>query len=357
MKEYLQPFKHFVIDDFLDVKDFKRVRDLHGEEEFFLKYTDLFKFLQTEEIAQKSNVKFFVENLERVFKDITDTTDCFYTIFGSYYREGDYLLAHDDKVEDRRYAFTYYLEDFPSGELVLYNGNCTEVVKRVEVKKNRLVIFEVSSISWHEVAYCKSNGRRAITGWINHKSINHKSINNNSINNNSIMYKDSYLPTDDSSKLPGNLDYVDFELDFDGSPVIQFPEIEYDFEHTEKQETGPFYMRRVKELKLTNYIALNINKYELIYIKAYEISDLDYILLNDYTNNLQGNIIDIFTLEADKNSEECIKFLNKDGKLQFTLTMLPKVLYAVKREDRKYFIENGVTKNFKLVHMIYRESN
>lgn len=338
MLKYSEPFRHFVIDSFLDDDDFEKARKFHGEEEFFLKYTDLFKFLQTDEIAKKENVGFFLNNLERVFRDITDTTGCFYTLFGSYYREGDYLLTHDDMIDSRKYAFTYYLEDYDSGELVLFNESCDKIVKKVDVKKNRLVIFEVSSISWHEVSICKSNGRRAITGWLNHKSID----------NNILQNKFTIL-----DNLPTNLEYVDFELDFDGSPVVQFPDMEYDFDHTDIDETGPFYMRRVNELKLDCFVALNINNYELIYLKAYEFTDLNYILLNDYTNTLSGDLIDIFILECLE-EENCIKFLNSEGKLQFSLTMLPKVLYAVKREDRKYFVENGVKKNFKMVHMIYK---
>lgn len=274
MLKFADPFKHFVVDSFLNDEDFEKARKFHGEEEFFLKYTDLFKFLQTDEIAKKENVQFFIKNLERIFKDITDTTGCFYTVFGSYYREGDYLLTHDDKIDNRKYAFTYYLEDFDSGELVLFNEHCNKVEKKVSVKKNRLVIFEVSSISWHEVSFCESNGRRAITGWLNHKSIDHNIIQNKQIK---------------TYELPTNIEFVDFELGFDESPVIQFPDIEYDFDCSDMKETGPFYMRRVNELILDCYVALNINNYELIYIQAYDFTDLNYILLNDFTNSLKGN--------------------------------------------------------------------
>jgi Rps23 Pro-64 3,4-dihydroxylase Tpa1-like proline 4-hydroxylase len=52
--------------------------------------------------------------------------DTFYNIFASYYFDGHYLLCHDDIVDDRLYAFSYYLEDHPSGDLVLFNKDATK---------------------------------------------------------------------------------------------------------------------------------------------------------------------------------------------------------------------------------------
>ncbi|KAM0686222.1 Prolyl 3-hydroxylase ogfod1, partial [Conglomerata obtusa] len=69
--------------------------------------------------------------------------------FASYYTCGDYLLPHDDSVDTRRLAFCYYLEDFSSGELVLYDGSCENEVKRIPVKGNLLVVFGVKQ-AYHE---------------------------------------------------------------------------------------------------------------------------------------------------------------------------------------------------------------
>jgi hypothetical protein len=46
---------------------------------------------------------------------LVDLKDTFYNIFASHYFQGDYLLCHDDVVDDRKFAFSYYLEDHPSG--------------------------------------------------------------------------------------------------------------------------------------------------------------------------------------------------------------------------------------------------
>ena len=67
--------------------------------------------------------------------------ETWYSIFASYYFKGNHLLCHDDVVEDRRFAFSYYLEDFGSGELVLYNRTADAPAKKIKVRKNLLVIF------------------------------------------------------------------------------------------------------------------------------------------------------------------------------------------------------------------------
>lgn len=52
------------------------------------------------------------------------------------------MLCHDDIVEDRKYAFSYYLEDFKDGgELVLFNDQADGVEKTIQVKKNTIAIF------------------------------------------------------------------------------------------------------------------------------------------------------------------------------------------------------------------------
>jgi Rps23 Pro-64 3,4-dihydroxylase Tpa1-like proline 4-hydroxylase len=51
------------------------------------------------------------------------------------YFKGDYLLCHDDVVDDRKYAFILYLADHPSADLVLYDETATKEAKRIKVKK------------------------------------------------------------------------------------------------------------------------------------------------------------------------------------------------------------------------------
>lgn len=52
---------------------------------------------------------------------------------------------------------------------MLYDDTATKAVRKYKVTRNLLVIFEVSNISYHEVAYCAQDGRKAVTGWLNIK--------------------------------------------------------------------------------------------------------------------------------------------------------------------------------------------
>lgn len=79
---------------------------------------------------------------------------------GSKYRKGNTLLCHDDELEGRRIAYIYYLvpEDWSEedgGTLDLYSVDDTdqpaEIVEKVVPKRNALIFFEVSPISYHRV--------------------------------------------------------------------------------------------------------------------------------------------------------------------------------------------------------------
>jgi Rps23 Pro-64 3,4-dihydroxylase Tpa1-like proline 4-hydroxylase len=163
------PFLHFTIPNFLSEEKHQRITEAYSRLQFIEKESDLFHFFQTNELNAEPTVAFFKEELDREFGKLTDLKDSSYNIFASYYFKGDYLLCHDDVVEDRRFAFSYYLEDHPNAELVLYDKTATKIERKYKVTRNLLVIFEVSNISYHEVAYSSQDGRKAVTGWLNIK--------------------------------------------------------------------------------------------------------------------------------------------------------------------------------------------
>ncbi|KAK6089988.1 hypothetical protein P3W45_001034 [Vairimorpha bombi] len=357
MLEFEKPFKHILIDDFLSQDNFKLIEEIYRSCQFNLKYTDLFKFLQTDELANKSWLGFFKKELTKIFDTVTDTRDTFYTIFASYYRKGDYLSCHDDMVDGRMYAFTYYLSDLESGDLILFNNECTEEFKRISIKKNRLVIFEVSDISWHEVDICKSDGRMSITGWLNNESTAAGRMSITGwLNNESTAILKKYV---DNYSLPENIEVVDFDLDFSEN-ILEFDGMEYNFDHTDdsfdKITDGKLSMRRVNNLKLDTYVALNISDYQLIYINSYLIEYSSYILLNDTTNLLEGDLLDIFIISCDEKQDGNIKLVDEEGSLVQTLNIKKNVMYVVKRGNMKYFIERAVCKtSYYLMHMIYKK--
>lgn len=332
------PFNHFLIDNFLNETDFLNIKKIYDKQKFQLKHTDLFKFYQTDELSNHKELDFFKFNLDSVFNKITDINDTFYTIFAACYNKGDYLLCHDDLVDMRKYAFTYYLDDLDSGDLVMFNSDCDKEIKRIQVKKNRLLIFEVSSLSWHEVDTCLEDGRKSITGWLNSHSIK---VDTESV-------KPKY-------ELPKNISYCDFKIDIPDD-IIQYSGLMYNFNYKDVICEGKFVMRRVNKINLFEYVAIRIDGYELVYLNSYLIKSDNYILLNDYINQIEGNLLDIFVIECELQQDGNINLVDEEGQLIHTLEIEEKVMYVINRGTIKYFIEKGkCLKPYFLVHMIYKK--
>ena len=93
------------------------------------------------------------------------------------YRVGHYLLPHSDHQEDlrRAVAYAYYLPSPapPSGgELEMFacraeHGELvsTESARIIEPAANRLVVFEVSALSLHQVREVSGGLRISLAGW------------------------------------------------------------------------------------------------------------------------------------------------------------------------------------------------
>lgn len=93
------------------------------------------------------------------------------------YRVGHYLLPHSDHQQDlrRAIAYAYYLPspDPPSGgELELFQCRIehdelvsTDSARLIEPKANRLVVFEVSTRSLHQVREVLAGLRISLAGW------------------------------------------------------------------------------------------------------------------------------------------------------------------------------------------------
>jgi Rps23 Pro-64 3,4-dihydroxylase Tpa1-like proline 4-hydroxylase len=93
------------------------------------------------------------------------------------YRAGHYLLPHSDHQDGvgRALAFAYYLptpERPEGGELELFRcvveGGAiiaTESARLIEPRESRLVVFEVSDVSLHQVREVLSGLRPSLSGW------------------------------------------------------------------------------------------------------------------------------------------------------------------------------------------------
>ncbi len=134
--------------------------------------SDLFSFFQSKELKKVegyTQLFTFILSNKELLKECFDVDIIGYDCFMSEYRKHCYLLPHDDRLEDRKVAWLYYLEQATGGDLLLYNskdGHPTTIAKRIESKKGRMVLFKVSKDSWHAVDEVESGVRRAMGGWL-----------------------------------------------------------------------------------------------------------------------------------------------------------------------------------------------
>lgn len=333
-----KPFKYVVIDNFLSEKEFEEVERIYKAQQYKEKATDLFRFLQSCEINDK------LENfLKKLNKDVFSHTDLklsdmYYTCFANYYRKGDFLLCHDDCIDFREYAFTFYLDDFETGKLALYEDDCLTMAKNVDVKKNRIVVFKVDRTSFHEVQKCmEDGGRRAITGWINSKT--------------RIFEKEEEkreLPTLKDVKLIELCDLSEFLESDNKITEIPLPEFNELFKVTGKKPKGPLVDRKTTELLLDIRHAFEFPGLELIYYEPQQLTEDGYILTNDVINEFT-DVIDGFYFITD--CENVVNYVEGEN-VVFTLSAPKETLLLVKRKEENIFVPND-KKDVSFVHFIY----
>ena len=174
------PFQHIEISHFLKEDKAKELLQSLSKEKFSEIESDLFKFMQTKDFSNIKNksLKSFHQlfssiELASYIRQITETkTSCNVSMSGSLYQNTDYLLPHDDQLENRKIAYIYYLSNFKpteGGKLILFktkNKKPIEAEKAICPKFNKLVLFKVSPKSYHEVEEVIVNKQRiAIGGW------------------------------------------------------------------------------------------------------------------------------------------------------------------------------------------------
>lgn len=176
-----EPFPYLEIKNFLSDEKAKNILKALLKEKFYEKESDLFKFLQTDDLNFAKNKcllefrnflcsKEFIDYMGKItnIKLKYGVVD----ISGSIYRNTDYLLCHDDRLEGRKIAYLFYLSDFTlkeGGSLNLFSskkGLPDKVIKKIFPKFNTFVFFEVSDLSFHEVEEVLTDKQRiAIGGW------------------------------------------------------------------------------------------------------------------------------------------------------------------------------------------------
>lgn len=144
--------------------------------EYGERYTDLYKMYQTKEMQHKDICDSVSEIFPKLNTQGVEVTGVY--LSSQIYRKGSYLLCHDDQLDDRLFAFVFYvhtmadvsLED--GGTLDLFQVNALQephlVISQIIPQKYSLALFEVSPRSFHQVSEVLSEDflRRSIGGWI-----------------------------------------------------------------------------------------------------------------------------------------------------------------------------------------------
>lgn len=166
-----EPFPHIIIDDFLSEEEYFELIANLEEKDFFIKEADLFKMKQTIELEKDPAFTKTKEKLLSTNLSDFNTSSNNLTMSGTLYEDTDFLLCHDDQLEGRKVAFVLYLTDLENnqgGALRLYESKenlPTKITKKITPKKNRLVLFKVSPLSFHDVEEVINAQRLALGGW------------------------------------------------------------------------------------------------------------------------------------------------------------------------------------------------
>ena len=177
-----QPYPHMQLEDFLREDRYEELVDALSDLAFEHKENDLFSLAQTPALqsVEDETIQSFIDfmNSKRLrswFKEITgvQTTPGELDAFGAIYEDTDYLLCHDDQLEDRKIAYILYLttlEEYQGGALALFSddeGLPAEKVTSYQPVANSIAFFTVSDQSWHEVEEVTDDTFRvSVGGWL-----------------------------------------------------------------------------------------------------------------------------------------------------------------------------------------------
>lgn len=177
-----KPFPYLVLNDFFQQEKLMPVLKALSKEQLSQKESDLFQFMQTADLSKTNNplLKEFYRFLSSAdfityMQHLTGmklSRKKLADFFGSVYQDTDYLLCHDDLLEERKLAFNIYLSNFAAGDggsLNLFSNKQKKplkVVKKIIPKFNTFAFFAVSKTSFHEVEEVIVEKQRiALSGW------------------------------------------------------------------------------------------------------------------------------------------------------------------------------------------------
>lgn len=176
-----RPFAHLIVDDFVAEARLPELFAILEEEAVERNEADLYAFDATAREPQTAELRAlrdaFAAALAPRLSRITAHDVRRADLRAYAYRPGHYLLPHTDHQEglERVLAYAYYLpspEPPDGGELELFacevaGGElvATTSAKVIAPRANRLVIFEVSDVSLHQVREVLAGLRLSLAGW------------------------------------------------------------------------------------------------------------------------------------------------------------------------------------------------
>lgn len=178
-----KPFPHVVLPHFLHEDRARELLKALQTSTFVHKESDLFSLWQTGDLSTSSHPSlkgFHLLAASRAFAQFMEgltgisVKSGALDLAGSLYKPGDYLLCHDDQVEDRKIAYILYLsKDFSEKDgasFMLFNhsqGEPSTLAQKHLPLFNHLMVFEVSNVSFHAVEEnMGTKDRYAIGGWL-----------------------------------------------------------------------------------------------------------------------------------------------------------------------------------------------
>lgn len=177
-----KPFSHLSLPNFLNETKAIELLNSLKKEKYYKEENDLYKFLRTIDFKNTNNktilefrnfllknetIKFFEKLLnENIQKNKLD-------LHSLKLKNTNYLLCHDDMVQNRKFAFIFNLsknwtkED--GGKLELFsskNKEPQEIEKSIIPQFNQFNIFKVTPTSFHQIEeVLKEKERISISGW------------------------------------------------------------------------------------------------------------------------------------------------------------------------------------------------
>ena len=175
------PYPHVIVKDFLDESTLDLVIDALAGLEYDFKESDLFSYWASIELTEIDHpaINILRDDLgdeiwrKKVAEAFSSKPLSSIDMAAYVYGLGDFLLPHDDRVEERIIAYSLHLTpeitEEMGGSLQIFDieeNNSSQLVDSVIPEYNSLIMFEVSKHSWHQVGEILQDIQRlTVTGW------------------------------------------------------------------------------------------------------------------------------------------------------------------------------------------------